>query len=228
MFQRARARRPSAAMIVAVIAMVTALTGSAVADNAVEFAKTKVLNGKNIKKKSIAGNKLRNNTVTGTQVNESKLGKVPSASKADTATSATSATNATNATNAGNAGALDGKDSAAFQSRWVLVGGDASVLAQSGGITTTKGTGNGRYYIHFPFSLASQPLSVSAAYAAGNDNAARAAKVVVCGGVGAAPGSVPCVGGAGNNNVNTAYVEILDTANATVDTPFYLVVSAIG
>ena len=107
----------------------------------------------------------------------------------------------------------------------MLVGGDASVLAQSGGITTTKGAGNGRYYIHFPFSLASQPLSVSAVYTAGNDNALRAAKVVVCGG--GAPGSVPCVG-VGNNNVNTAYVEVLDTANATVDTPFYLVVSPIG
>ena len=105
MLERIRARRPSAAMIVAVIALISALGGSAVADDAVEFAKTKVLNGKNIKKKSIAGSKLRNNTITGTQVNESRLGKVPSATKADTATSATSA---------GNADTLDGVDSAGF------------------------------------------------------------------------------------------------------------------
>ena len=102
MLKRVRARRPSAAMIVAMIALITALSGSAVADNAVEFAKTKVLNGKNIKKRSIAGNKIRNNSITGTQVKESTLGKVPSATSADSATSA------------GNAGTLDGIDSTGF------------------------------------------------------------------------------------------------------------------
>lgn len=105
MLQRMRPQRPSAAMIVAVIALVAALGGSAVADDAVQFAKSKVINGSKIKKKSIAGSKLKNNTVTGTQVNESKLAKVPSATKADSATKATSATNADT---------LDGVDSAGF------------------------------------------------------------------------------------------------------------------
>jgi hypothetical protein len=100
---RIRARQPSAALTVAVIALIAALSGTAPAQEAVDFAKTKLLNGKNIKNKSIAGSKLRNDTVTGTQVSEAKLGKVPSATKADSATSATSAATATNATTAANA-----------------------------------------------------------------------------------------------------------------------------
>ncbi len=63
----------------------------------------KRISGKSIKSKSITGSKLKNNTITGNQVNESELGKVPSASKADSATAASTATNATNATSATNA-----------------------------------------------------------------------------------------------------------------------------
>jgi hypothetical protein len=102
MLQRMRPRRPSAAMVVAMIALIAAFGGTAAADDAVDFAKSKLLNGSKIKKKSIAGNRLRNNTITGTQVSESKLGKVPSATKADSATNATNATNATTATTATN------------------------------------------------------------------------------------------------------------------------------
>ena len=87
MKKRLATRRPSAAMIVAMTALVMAFTGPALADQAASIAKK--INGKNLKTRSISGNKLKNNTVTGIQVAESKLGKVPSATKADTATSAT-------------------------------------------------------------------------------------------------------------------------------------------
>jgi hypothetical protein len=93
-------RRPSASMAVAVTALVFAASGTAA-------AATHMFSGDNlIKKHSLSGNRLRNHTITGTQVNLNKLGKVPSAKNADhatTANSATTAMSATNATNASNA-----------------------------------------------------------------------------------------------------------------------------
>jgi len=59
-------------MVVALIALIAALAGTA-------YAAGK-LNGKTIVNKSIAGNKLKNNTVTGKQVKESTLKGVTAAS----------------------------------------------------------------------------------------------------------------------------------------------------
>jgi len=101
--------RPSGAMLVAVMALVLAASGTAIA------ASTLVSGDKLIKKGTLSGNRLRKHTVTGKQVNLRKLGKVPNAKQADsatnathattadTATKATSATSATTATNASNA-----------------------------------------------------------------------------------------------------------------------------
>jgi hypothetical protein len=83
--------RPSPALIVALIALVAALAGSAVA-----------LPGKNkvdkndIKKNAIQGKQVKNDTLTGDDVDESTLGQVPSAATASSAA------------NAENAGALNG------------------------------------------------------------------------------------------------------------------------
>lgn len=89
-------RRPSPALVVALLALVVALGGTGV-------AATSSLNGKMIKKSSIPGDRLRKDTVTGKQVRESTLAKVRAAALADTATTATTARNATNATTAGSA-----------------------------------------------------------------------------------------------------------------------------
>jgi hypothetical protein len=98
-------------MVLAVLALVVAASGTAVA------AMTAMSGDSLIKKRSLSGNRLRNHTVTGNQIKLSSLGTVPSATHAataDTATSAThaatadTATNATtavNATNAATAGA---------------------------------------------------------------------------------------------------------------------------
>jgi hypothetical protein len=156
--------RPSPAMVVAVIALVGAFGGSALAGQAVDFAKSKLVSGKKIKKRSIAGNRLRRNTVTGTEVNEAKLGKVPRARRADSATSATSASTAAragtaaradtaaSATTAGNADTLDHLDSTDFQgqTQWALVNGsDSSIVAQSGGIDSASSGFTGRYFLDF-------------------------------------------------------------------------------
>lgn len=115
---RKRIQRPSPALVLSLVALFVALGGTG-------YAAVKV-NGKNIKKgtvtakqlknKTITGGKVKNNALTGAQINESKLGTVPSATKADSATSATNAvnaTNATNATNAANAGNVSGRQVAA-------------------------------------------------------------------------------------------------------------------
>jgi hypothetical protein len=62
-------RRPSPAMVVAVIALVVALAGTA-------YAAQKI-NGGAIKKQTIGGGKLKKKTLTGFQINTNKLGTVP-------------------------------------------------------------------------------------------------------------------------------------------------------
>jgi hypothetical protein len=113
-------RRPSAALIVSIVALVVALGGTAFAGPVAQIAKK--ISGSSIKTHSISGNRLKNNTLTGTQINESKLGTVPSAlaaataSTAGTANKANSATTATTAGTALNANALGGVGPAGFVS----------------------------------------------------------------------------------------------------------------
>lgn len=66
-----RSRRPSAAMIVAVIALIAALAGTAYA--------AKTINGALIQRGTVTGGKLKKKTLTGWQINTNKLGVVPSA-----------------------------------------------------------------------------------------------------------------------------------------------------
>ena len=81
-------------MVVAIVALIVAMSGTAVAASS-------LVNGDNlIKKNSLSGNRLRNRSVPGSKIKVSSLGTVPSASHASTADTATSATNATNATSA--------------------------------------------------------------------------------------------------------------------------------
>jgi hypothetical protein len=135
-------------MAVALTALVIALCGTAVAASS-------LVNGDSlIKKGTLSGDRLRKHTVTGTQVNLSKLGKVPSASKADTATNATSAghartaANATHATTAGhassagsattaaNAAALGGTPAAQFFRGAGNTRLDNTTVAGGGGLVT--------------------------------------------------------------------------------------------
>lgn len=67
-------RRPSPAMVVALVALVAALGGTAYAAGQI--------NGNSIQKQSIGGGKLKHQTLTGYQINTNKLGIVPSAHRA--------------------------------------------------------------------------------------------------------------------------------------------------
>jgi hypothetical protein len=69
-----RSRRPSAAMVVAVIALIVALAGTAYAAQSI--------NGGAIKKQTIGAGKIKHKTLTGYQINLNKLGTVPSAKRA--------------------------------------------------------------------------------------------------------------------------------------------------
>jgi hypothetical protein len=106
-------RRPSPAMVVAFVALLAALSGTAVALPGKSTVDSGDLKNRNVKNADIAtgannSRTTRNDSLTGTDINESTLGKVPSAANAD------SATNATNATKAQDSGTLDGLDSSAF------------------------------------------------------------------------------------------------------------------
>ncbi len=70
-------RRPSAALVVAVVALVVATTGTAV-------AASQLVNGDHlIRRNSLSGNRLRDHTLTGLQIKLSELGTVPTAKNAD-------------------------------------------------------------------------------------------------------------------------------------------------
>jgi hypothetical protein len=141
----ATARRLSPSMVVSLLALFVALGGTS-------YAAVKI-NGKNI----------RQNTVTGKQVKERSLGKVPKAKSADTAASATTAATATkaasadnaanatqavNATNAGDAATVGGKSAADLVSPAAFAYIDASSAApvvpaeHARGIAAANGTKN--------------------------------------------------------------------------------------
>jgi hypothetical protein len=69
-----RQRGPSPAMIVALVALVVALAGTAYA--------AQTINGGAIKKQTVGGGKLKQKTLTGFQINTNKLGTVPAAKRA--------------------------------------------------------------------------------------------------------------------------------------------------
>jgi hypothetical protein len=78
-------------MVVALIALLVALSGTANAGPVAQLAKL-VSGDKLIKPETLSGNRLRKHTLTGTQINLSKLGTVPKAGYAATAGSAGFAT----------------------------------------------------------------------------------------------------------------------------------------
>jgi hypothetical protein len=174
------ARRPSPAMAVAFIALLAALSGTAVAlpgKNTVDsgdikkgavktpdVAKNavtapKIRNGAvtrpKIRNGAVNGAKVGDDSLTGTDINESTLGQVPSANTANSATTA------------GNAGALGGVAPSGYQraAQWALVQPDGTIAAQSGGITVTKAGFPGNYAVDFNTPTAGRLVIASSALA---------------------------------------------------------------
>jgi len=113
--------RPSPAMAVAFVALLAALTGTAVAlpgtntvnsgdivNNTIRSkdVRNNNLRGKDVRNGSLTGKDIKNNSLTGSDVSESSLGKVPNAAHADTADTAGTAGSATTAGSAGSVAGL--------------------------------------------------------------------------------------------------------------------------
>jgi hypothetical protein len=122
--RRFLASRPSPAMAVAFVALLAALSGTAIAlpgTNSVDSGDIKNnvvrskdvrnnnLRGKDVRNGSLGGADVRNNSLTGLDINESTLGQVPSAATAG------SAGTAATATRANSAGAVDALKTAGAQ-----------------------------------------------------------------------------------------------------------------
>jgi hypothetical protein len=202
-----RFRRPSPALVIAVLALVVALGGTAYA--------VKQINGSTIKPRSIPGDRIRNNALTGTQINEARLGRVNEARNATNskfALRSSAADSAANALDAGNASALGGNPPSAFQGRirWAVISTAGTVLDQSGGIASPVPHSGGTYVIDFGADLSRKALLVTP-----NGTAPPAASAAPCGG--SLPGAVTC--SVGVNDANHAQVTISGGAG-----PFYIAV----
>jgi hypothetical protein len=88
-------------MVISLLALVIATSGSAMA------ASTLISGDKLIRKHSLSGNRVRDHTLSGRQINLAKLGTVPSASHASTADTANHVNSAGTATNANHASTAD-------------------------------------------------------------------------------------------------------------------------
>ena len=107
-------RRPSAAMVVALVALIVAASGTAV-------AASRMVNGDSlIKKNSLSGNRLRSHSITGKEIRLSSLGQVP------------------NARNAGDANALGGQKASAFVTASTF--DRSGLVTANGGQTVTMGS----------------------------------------------------------------------------------------
>jgi hypothetical protein len=135
---RLKSKRPSPAMVVAVIALVVALAGTAYA--------AQTINGGAIKKQTIGAGKLKHKTLTGYQINTAKLGVVPAAQRASHTYWAV-VNNPAGTGNAALARASDSSITAAEGGGAVLVtfpiniSGCANVAARNNAGTTVPGAG---------------------------------------------------------------------------------------
>jgi hypothetical protein len=153
--RRFLASRPSPAMAVAFVALLAALSGTAIAlpgTNSVDSGDIKngqvkgkdvgrnAVTGKKVKNRSLTGADVRDNSLTGADINESTLGQVPSANTANSANSAntaTSANSANTANTAANANAVNGNSMRAVNFAVDAPVGDTVVLDNFNGLTLT-------------------------------------------------------------------------------------------
>src|SRR4051812_19663682 len=120
--KRFRLQRPSPAMAVALLSLVVAMGGTGYA--AINLPKNSV-GTKQIKRNAVVSSKVKKDTLTGADVNESRLGPVPTAGRADSA---------------GNADQLGGKSAEAFIAAGAK-GGEAA-HADAGDNATNAGHAN--------------------------------------------------------------------------------------
>ncbi len=107
-------KRPSPALIIACVALFLSLGGVSYG------VATGFIDSREIKNNTIRSKDIRNGQVTGADVKEASLAKVPSAGSADSAGTANSANTASTAANA--AHATTASNAAPTQTRWAALG----------------------------------------------------------------------------------------------------------
>jgi hypothetical protein len=116
-------RRPSAAIVVALIALFAATGGVGYAAATIDSGDilNNSIRSKDVHNRDLRATDVKKDSLGGGVIKESSLGKVPSAGSADTATNAQDAVNAQNAANAQTAAAVgpNGVGTAALQSNSV-------------------------------------------------------------------------------------------------------------
>jgi hypothetical protein len=178
-------RRPSPAMAVAFIALLAALSGTAVAlpgRNTVDSGDLKrnsvkaadiarnAVTGPKIRNGAVTAAKVRNNSLTGADINESTLGQVPSANTANTANHANTANTANHANTANNANTANAANNASQLGgvtlrgllQWVLVDTAGNVVRSSGGVTAVQLAAAGRYRVTFPTNVSNCAYNANA------------------------------------------------------------------
>src|SRR5262245_62164498 len=124
-----RRLRPSPAMVVACIALLFAMTGAGYA--AIKLPKNSV-GAKQLKANAVTSPKVNNNAITGADVKEGTLAKVPAAAAADTAATAGTANSANTANTAANANTVGGNTVRKFGIAVAPAGPTATVLDLGG------------------------------------------------------------------------------------------------
>jgi hypothetical protein len=206
-------RKPSASLVVAVTALVGTLGGTAVAAKFGPFKGDKI-----IRKHSLSGNRLKDHTITGNEVNLSQLGKVPNATNADVARFAVKASTATRADHASNSDQLGGTPASGYQgkTRWALISDSGAVLAQSGGVSVEQHL-TAAYWLDFGSPVTSRPIMVTIHWP--EEGTAAAAP---CGGTGT-PGGVNC---SFINDGNHLYIQTRNSTGTSTDLEFYVSVES--
>lgn len=141
-------RRPSPAMVVAILALCLAVGGTAVA--AVKLGKNAVKT-KNIKNNAVTESKIGGNAVT-----ESKI-----------------AANAVSESKIASGAVSPGKLSASAKTLWVetALGSNTTIKNQSGGITLTQGPATGETVVNFGTDVTNRAISVTPNLTLGSVNA---------------------------------------------------------
>lgn len=120
-----RRRLPGPGVVIAVVALVAALAGTAVALP----GKNTVTSG-DIKANAVKAKDIAANAVGGSEVREATLGTVPNARRAN---AAARADKATRADTAASAETLGGKSAAQLDTRWALINESGEIERQTGG-----------------------------------------------------------------------------------------------
>jgi hypothetical protein len=184
--------RPTYAGVTATLALLVALGGTGYA--AANLPRNSV-GSPQIVNNSIKSADIKNDGIKGRDVDETTLGRVPTAQQA---------------ANADNANALSGRGLRQI-SQWAIVDSDGGPLSASGTISTSKLGPTGRYRVTFPLSTAG---------CAANANVTAAAPIAD--GTTITPGYA--VVGRSSANANSVMVQTLNTDGALANLPFVVTV----